>query len=257
MSQIVFGIHAALSQLDKTPDEIIEILLQDNYEKNRKLISIFSLAEKSNLNISIVKRKVLDELVSRANHQGIVLRLSATQKIYNENDLDTLLENIEGSPLFLILDQIQDPHNLGACLRTAAAAGVDAVIAPKDSAASITSTVQKVACGATEILPYVQVTNLVRTMKHLQDAGVWITGTSLNTDDFLYEVDFKGAVAIVIGSEGGGMRRLVAENCDYLVKIPMSGAMESLNASVATGICLFEAVRQRSIPKQSVKKDLS
>lgn len=249
MSQTAFGIHAAnskLAQLEKNPDVVSEVLLQDNYEKNRKLSSIFALANKNNLKISIVKRKILDELVNRANHQGVVLRLNEKQKLYNENDLDNILEKIDGSPLFLILDQIQDPHNLGACLRTAAAAGVDAVIAPKDSSASITSSVQKVACGATEVLPYIQVTNLVRTMKHLQDAGVWITGTSLNTSDYLYDLDFTGATALVIGSEGGGMRRLVAENCDYLAKIPMPGAMESLNASVATGVCLFEIVRQRA-----------
>jgi len=249
MSSIVFGIHAAFSQLEKTPEAVTEILLQDNYEKNRKLSSIFQLAKGHALQISIVKRKHLDDLVNRANHQGVVLHIKPTHKQYNEGDLDNILEDIDGSPLLLILDQIQDPHNLGACMRTAAAAGVHAVIAPKDSAASITATVQKVACGATDTLPYIQVTNLARTMKHLQQSGVWITGTSLNTEEDLYDIDFKGATAIVIGSEGSGMRRLVSENCDYLVKIPMPGSMESLNASVAAGICLFEVVRQRSLLK--------
>ena len=249
MSQTVFGIHAAFSQLEKKSNSVTEVLLQDNYAKNRKLSSILESAKKNGLKTSIVKRKVLDDLVSRANHQGVVLMLNEKQILFNENDLDAILENINDPPLLLILDQIQDPHNLGACLRTAAAAGAHAVIAPKDSAASITSAVQKVACGATDSLPYIQVTNLVRTMKHLQESGVWITGTSLGTDNELYDMDFKGAVAIVIGSEGSGLRRLVAENCDYLVKIPMPGEMESLNASVATGVCLFEAVRQRLMTK--------
>ncbi len=245
MSHIVFGIHATLSQLEKSAKEIDEVLLQDNYEKNRKLMSIYQQAKDSGINTTIVKRKRLDDLCNNANHQGIVLRLSSTQKQYTETDLDVVLENIEGPPLLLILDQIQDPHNLGACLRTAAAAGVHAVIAPKNAAASITATVQKVACGATEELPYIQVTNLARTMKHLQSAGIWITGTSLNTTTYIYDMDFTGAVAIVIGSEGGGMRRLVSEHCDHLAKIPMPGNMESLNASVATGVCLFEVIRQR------------
>lgn len=247
MSHIVFGIHVTLSQLEKSANDIGEVLLQDNYEKNRKLMSIYQQAKVCGINTTIVKRKLLDNLCDNANHQGVVLRLSSTQKQYTETDLDVVLENIEGPPLLLILDQIQDPHNLGACLRTAAAAGVHAVIAPKDAAASITATVQKVACGATDVLPYIQVTNLVRTMKHLQSAGVWITGTSLNTEAYIYDVDFTGAVAIVIGSEGGGMRRLVSEHCDYLAKIPMPGNMESLNASVATGVCLFEVVRQRRL----------
>jgi len=248
MSYIIFGIHSTQSQLEKSLREVGEVLLQDNYEKNRKLKSIFQLAQKSNVKITIVKKKQLDELVNQANHQGVVLKLISSQKHYTEKHLEDILAGIDGKPFLLILDQIQDPHNLGACLRTAAAAGVHAVIAPKDGAVSITATVQKVACGATEILPYVQVTNLVRTMKVLQEAGIWITGTSLNTDQNLYEMDFTGAIAIVIGSEGGGLRRLVAENCDYLVKIPMPGEMESLNASVATGVCLFEAVRQRITP---------
>ena len=148
--------------------------------------------------------------------------------------------------LLVVLDQIQDPHNLGACLRTAVAAGVDAVIAPKDGSAPVTAVVQKISCGATEIIPYVQVTNLSRTIEKLQAQGIWVTGTDVNTDKYLYDIDYTGDIALVIGSEGKGLRRLVKQHCDYLVKIPMSEAMESLNASVATGICLFEVVRQRT-----------
>jgi len=246
MSSKVFGIHVVQSILDNNPNEISGLCLQDNYAKNRKLSAIAKQAKRLNIQISILKRKQLDEHVPNANHQGVVAFVDEAKKRVSESDLDNILADLEGrNSFFLILDQIQDPHNLGACLRTAKAAGVDAVIAPKDGSVSITPTVVKVACGATDTLPYIQVTNLARTMKKLQDAGIWITGTSFDTDKSLYDVDYKGATAFVIGSEGKGMRRLVGEHCDYLVKIPMPGDMESLNASVAAGVCLFEVVRQR------------
>jgi len=245
MSSKIFGIHVVQTVLDKNPDEITGLCLQDNYEKNRKLTAIAKQAKRSDINVTVLKRKQLDEYVPNANHQGVVAFVDETRASLVENDLDSILDNVPGSPLILILDQIQDPHNLGACLRTAKAAGVNVVIAPKDSSVSITPVVKKVACGAAETLPYIQVTNLARTMKKLQDLGVWITGTSLETEKTLYDVDYKGATAFVVGSEGKGMRRLVREHCDYLVKIPMPGDMESLNASVAAGVCLFEVVRQR------------
>ena len=245
MSSKIFGIHVVQSVLNNNPAEISGICLQDNYAKNRKLSAIAKQAQKSGINVSILKRKQLDEYVPNANHQGIIAFVDESRAALAESDLEEILENVSGTPLVLILDQIQDPHNLGACLRTAKAAGAHLVIAPKDSSVSITPTVSKVACGAAETLPYIQVTNLSRTMKKLQDLGVWITGTSLDTEKTLYDVDYKGATAFVIGSEGKGMRRLVREHCDYLVKIPMPGDMESLNASVATGVCLFEVVRQR------------
>jgi len=247
MSPKIFGIHVVQSVLDKNPDEITGLCLQDNYTKNRKLSSIAKQAKQASINVSVLKRKQLDEYVPNANHQGVVAFVDSARAALVEGDLESIIEAVsEKIPLILILDQIQDPHNLGACLRTAKAAGVDVVIAPKDSSVSITSVVKKVACGAAETLPYIQVTNLARTMKKLQDLGVWITGTSLDTDKVIYDVDYKGATAFVIGGEGKGMRRLVKEHCDYLVKIPMPGDMESLNASVATGVCLFEVVRQRS-----------
>lgn len=245
MSSKIFGIHVVQTVLDKNPDEITGLCLQDNYEKNRKLTAIAKQAKRLDINVTVLKRKQLDEYVPNANHQGVVAFVDETRASLVENDLDSILDNVSGSPLILILDQIQDPHNLGACLRTAKAAGVNVVIAPKDSSVSITPVVKKVACGAAETLPYIQVTNLARTMKKLQDLGIWITGTSLETEKTLYDVDYKGATAFVVGSEGKGMRRLVREHCDYLVKIPMPGDMESLNASVAAGVCLFEVVRQR------------
>ncbi|MDH5259188.1 MAG: 23S rRNA (guanosine(2251)-2'-O)-methyltransferase RlmB [Gammaproteobacteria bacterium] len=245
MSSKIFGIHVVQTVLDKNPDEITGLCLQDNYEKNRKLTAIAKQAKRLDINVTVLGRKQLDEYVPNANHQGVVAFVDETRASLVENDLDSILDNVSGSPLILILDQIQDPHNLGACLRTAKAAGVNVVIAPKDSSVSITPVVKKVACGAAETLPYIQVTNLARTMKKLQDLGIWITGTSLETEKTLYDVDYKGATAFVVGSEGKGMRRLVREHCDYLVKIPMPGDMESLNASVAAGVCLFEVVRQR------------
>ncbi len=244
-SSKIFGIHVVQTVLDSNPDEISGLCLQDNYAKNRKLSAIAKQAKQAGINVSILKRKQLDEYVPNANHQGVIGFVEESKKLPVENDLESIIENVSGSPLILILDQIQDPHNLGACLRTAKAAGVHLVLAPKDNSAPITPVVKKVACGAAETLPYIQVTNLARTMKKLQDMGIWITGTALETDQTIYDVDYKGPTAFVIGSEGSGMRRLVKEHCDYLVRIPMPGNMESLNASVATGVCLFEVVRQR------------
>ena len=245
MESKIFGIHVVQTVLDNNPDQLTSLCLQDSYLKNRKLSSIAKQAKLSNVRVNIVSRKQLDEYIPKANHQGVVAFVDSS-RVATETDLDDILESASGcSPLILILDQIQDPHNLGACLRTAKAAGVDVVIAPKDNSVSITAVVKKVACGAAETLPYIQVTNLARTMKKLQNMGVWITGTTFETGSTLYEVDYKGPTAFVIGGEGKGMRRLIKEHCDYLVRIPMPGEMESLNASVATGVCLFEVVRQR------------
>ncbi|MDH3325921.1 MAG: hypothetical protein OEM38_04295 [Gammaproteobacteria bacterium] len=172
MASKIFGIHVVQSVLDKNPKEITGLCLQDNYAKNRKLSSIVKQAKELNINVTVFQRKVLDEHVSNANHQGVVAFVDSSRAPLAENDIDSILESVSGSPLILILDQIQDPHNLGACLRTAKAAGVDVVIAPKDGSVSITPAVIKVACGATDTLPYIQVTNLARTMKKLQDMGI-------------------------------------------------------------------------------------
>jgi 23S rRNA (guanosine2251-2'-O)-methyltransferase len=165
-------------------------------------------------------------------------------RVGDEADLETILGTVP-EPLLLILDQVTDPHNLGACLRTANAAGVAAVIAPRDRSATLTDTVRHIACGAAELTPFIQVTNLARTMEKLKESGVWITGTADEATKSLYEIDFRGPSALVAGAEGAGMRRLTAEKCDFLVKIPMFGGVPCLNVSVATGVCLFEAVRQR------------
>ena len=162
-----------------------------------------------------------------------------------EDDLFDILDNLDHPPFLLILDGIQDPHNLGACLRTADAAGVDAVIAPKDRAVSLTETVREISTGAAEKIPFVQVTNLARTLKELKERGIWLTATSDKADKSIYDIDLRGPLGIILGAEGKGIRRLTTENSDFLAYIPMSGSVECLNVSVACGVCLFEAVRQR------------
>jgi len=166
-------------------------------------------------------------------------------KALSESDLDNILDNLNEPPFLLILDGVTDPHNLGACFRSASGAGVHAVIAPKDRSAPMTETVQKISCGGAEDVPFIQVTNLARTMRELKERGIWFVGTAHEADKTIYDIDLKGPLAVVMGSEEKGMRRLTREQCDFLVKIPMAGKVENLNVSVAAGICLFEAVRQR------------
>lgn len=169
---------------------------------------------------------------------------AARALLLDEGDLASVLEG-KPAPLVLVLDCIQDPHNLGACLRTADAAGVDVVVLPKDKSAPITDTVRRVACGAAERVPIVRVTNLARAMEKLKELGVWLVGTADEATQSVYEIDLKGPIGLVMGAEGTGMRRLTGEHCDFLAKVPMFGKVECLNVSVATGVCLFEAVRQR------------
>ena len=186
----------------------------------------------------------LAKLCGSHGHQGVAARVEPVAQIHS---LDDLLDAVEGPPLLLVLDGITDPHNLGACLRVADGAGAHAVIAPKDHAAGINATVAKVASGAAETMPYFMVTNLARTLGELKERSIWITGTSDDAPKTLYQVDWKGPTAIVLGAEGAGMRQLTRKNCDELVSIPMQGAVESLNVSVASGVCLYEALRQRSM----------
>jgi len=183
-------------------------------------------------------------MLPEVRHQGVIGRLQPSRE-RNERDLELLLDGLEHPPFLLVLDGVQDPHNLGACLRTADAAGVDAVIAPRDRAAGLTATACKVACGAAQTVPFIRVTNLARTLGRLQKAGIWLVGAAGEEDRELYQADLTGPLAIVVGGEGRGLRRLTRERCDLLVSIPMAGIVESLNVSVATGICLYEALRQR------------
>jgi 23S rRNA (guanosine2251-2'-O)-methyltransferase len=244
--ELVFGIHAVNALMDSAPERFIEIWLLKGREDER-LMSIINMARKLGISAQMVQRKVLDEKSEGEQHQGVIARVKQG-KVFTENDLDDIINkaNAQGIPPFLlILDGVTDPHNLGACLRNADASGVQAIIVPKDNAARITPTVRKVAVGAVESVPLVQVTNLSRTMKQLQELGVWIIGTAGETDTCLYDVKLSGPMALVMGAEGKGMRRLTRENCDQLVKLPMAGKVSSLNVSVATGVCLFEIVRQR------------
>ncbi len=189
-------------------------------------------------------RSTLDAMVPGVRHQGVVARCVA-QRPLNEDDLIALLEVVQDPPFLIVLEGVQDPHNLGACLRSAEAAGVHAVIAPRDRAVGITPVVRKVASGAAEVVPFVQVTNLARTLRLLKERGVWLVGTTDRAPQSLYEANLTGPLALLMGTEGRGLRRLTAESCDFLVHIPMQGTIESLNVSVAAGICLFEALRQR------------
>ncbi|RUM52784.1 MAG: 23S rRNA (guanosine(2251)-2'-O)-methyltransferase RlmB, partial [Marinomonas sp.] len=201
------------------------------------------------IRVSQVPRRDLDQLFSKSKervvHQGVVA-LAEVTKTGDEKDLEHLVKKLDAVPLIVILDGVTDPHNLGACLRSADAAGAHAVVIPKDKSATINATVSKVACGAAESMPVFSVTNLARTMKKLQDLGVWIFGTAGEATQTVYEQDLTIPTAIVMGAEGDGMRRLTREQCDYLIKLPMAGVVTSLNVSVATGVCLYEVVRQRA-----------
>jgi len=239
----VFGLHAVQALLEKQPDRIIQLYVQKD-RKDQKMQQALDLAQRHRIKIELLTRTELDRLTQNAVHQGLAASCHKA-KTLSENDLDQLITKSE-KPLFLILDGIQDPHNLGACLRCADAAGVDALIVPRDKSVSITSTVSKVACGAAETVPFVQVTNLARTLRDMKDQGVWLFGAAGEAENTLYQADFKQPAAIILGAEGQGLRRLTREHCDMLLTIPMRGSVSSLNVSVATGIFLFEALRQRN-----------
>mgnify|MGYP000539256172 CR=1 FL=1 len=240
---VLFGIHAVTTALKHDASRIRNMWLLHG-RHDHKVMKIVDRAEAAGIRIERVSKQDLDKLCSNGVHQGVAV---ACEQIAakSEKFLSELLEGLDQPAFLLVLDGVTDPHNLGACLRTADAAGVHAVIAPKDKSAPLNATVAKVACGAAEVVPYVQVTNLARTLQSLQQQGVWITGTAGETDLDVYHADLKGPMALVMGAEGKGMRRLTREHCDQLVRIPMAGEVSSLNVSVATGVCLFEAVRQR------------
>lgn len=240
----LYGLHAMQSVLEQEPERVMEVMVLKG-RNDERLNNIVNQARRFGISVQFCQRKALDDKVNGEQHQGVVARAKPA-RVLDEADLDTILAN-ESQPLLLVLDGITDPHNLGACLRTADGAGVNAVVVPKDKSASLNGTVRKVACGAAEVVPLIQVTNLSRTLKHLQDKGLWVVGTAGETDKMLYDVDLKGPTALVMGAEGKGMRRLTKETCDELVKLPMAGSVTSLNVSVATGVCLYEIVRQRSL----------
>ncbi|MBP0048389.1 23S rRNA (guanosine(2251)-2'-O)-methyltransferase RlmB [Marinobacterium sp. AK62] len=239
----IFGLHAVNSLLKRNPGRVRALLVQQGRQDDR-LQEVLSQAEAQQVRVHEVPRAQLDQRAGGGRHQGVIAECEPL-KALNEKALGALLDLAGPAPLVLVLDGVTDPHNLGACLRTADAAGVTVVIAPKDKSAPLNATVAKVACGAAEVVPYVQVTNLARTLQSLQSRGIWVTGTAGEADGSLYQTDLTGPQALVMGAEGKGMRRLTRENCDQLISIPMAGEVSSLNVSVATGVCLFEMVRQR------------
>ncbi len=244
---IIYGIHAVESALRNDPENIGMIWLEKNTRNDRLKKLQAQIAEVGGLKTTPADMEQLNKLSSTGRHQGVVAEYYKA-KDYTENDLYDLLDELDNDgiqPFLLVLDGVTDPHNLGACLRTADGAGVHAVIAPKDNAASINPTVRKVASGAAEAVPFIAVTNLARTLDSLKERGIWLTGTSDKAKQTLYQADLKGSMALVMGAEGTGIRRLTEERCDFLISIPMCGQVSSLNVSVATGVCLYEALRQR------------
>ncbi len=242
----VFGLHAVQALIDGSPKRIQQLFLLKG-RNDKRLQSIRSVAEKYRIHISSVTREQLDQMVE-GNHQGVVAITAKATEVYDEAYLKSRLPVLKEEgvvPFILILDGVTDPHNLGACLRTAEAAGVQFVVVPKDNASSLNPTAIKVACGAAEVLPLVRVTNLARTIEWLQTQGVWIVGAAGEAEQDHSQMNLTGPLAVVMGAEGKGLRRLTRERCDTLIRIPMMGEVSSLNVSVATGVCLFEAVRQR------------
>lgn len=242
-NEYVYGMHAVQAMLQRSPKRVKQLLLVRGRLDSRAQ-ALLDLAQAAGVGVQRVTPDDLDK-VAEGVHQGVVASVTPSQ-MWSEQMLDNLLDKLEGPALLLVLDGVTDPHNLGACLRSADAAGAHAVVIPRDRSASLSPTVRKVACGAAETVPLVAVTNLARTLKQLQQRGLWIVGTAGEAEQLIYQVDLKVPSVIVMGAEGGGMRRLTREHCDYLAKLPMAGSVSSLNVSVASGICLFEAVRQRT-----------
>src|SRR5436853_931740 len=244
--RVVFGFHAVLARLRADPSSVLEIFLDEarNHARGKDLAAA---AERAGVKLMRVSTKRLDGFYEGGRHQGVVARVDLKPLSHS---LDEIVEQVD-KPLLLVLDGVTDPHNLGACLRVANAAGANAVVAPKDRAAGITAAVSKVASGAAESTPYLMVTNLARTLAELKERNIWIVGADERAPQSLYEADLPDAVAWVLGAEGEGMRRLTRESCDLLVRIPMSGDVESLNVSVSAGVCLFESVRRRTSAKKA------
>ncbi|MBP6562832.1 MAG: 23S rRNA (guanosine(2251)-2'-O)-methyltransferase RlmB [Neisseriaceae bacterium] len=241
--RLIFGFHALNARLWQNPASLVEVYVQEG-KNDARMREVLAKAEAEKVKIVFADAERLNTLSKQARHQGVVAFIDASK---NHVDLDDVLDHIKEPPFLLILDGITDPHNLGACLRVADAMGVHAVIAPKDKSAGLNATVSKVACGAAEVVPYITVTNLARTIRDLKDRGIWIVGTDMEGSTDLYHYDAKGPIAWVMGNEGEGMRRLTRELCDTLVSIPMFGTVESLNVSVSAGVVLSETRRQRTL----------
>ena len=240
---LIFGLHAVRTLLQQRPERAASLVLQKGRDDAR-VKELVQLAEAHKIKIEWRDARELDRLAGDERHQGACLNIKP-MGVLGEGALDALLDAATTPPFLLVLDGVQDPHNLGACLRTADAAGVTAVIVPKDRAAGLSAVVRKVASGAAETMPLIQVTNLARTLRWLKEREVWIIGTDDEAPHSVYDSKLTGPLALVLGAEGAGLRRLTKENCDLLVSIPMRGVVESLNVSVAAGVLLYEALRQR------------
>lgn len=243
-NNLIYGIHAVQTAVTRTPQSVLEVWFDAN-RADKRMVEIQNQVRKNGLILHEVPRQELDHLLPGVNHQGVIAHCNMPSAL-TEAELFSLVDHLNKPALLLILDGVQDPHNLGACVRSADGVGVDAVIIPKDKSVGITPVVAKVASGALNNVPVVQVTNLARTMEQLKKAGIWIVGMDDKGDQTLFQVDLTSPVAIALGAEGSGLRRLTKEKCDFLVKLPMLGVVESLNVSVASGICLYEALRQRT-----------
>jgi len=238
----IYGIHAVEKFLQRTPEQGVELFTVE--KRNPRLLSVVGQTRKVKIPVQFSSRDELSKLAGSDKHQGCVLKIKVVAG--QLKSLEQCISELDQNSLFLVLDGVQDPHNLGACLRSADATGVDAVIIPKDRSAKLNATVRKVAAGGAETVPLIEVTNLARSLKDLKSAGVWIYGASGDAEQSVYDFDYKSPVALVMGAEGDGLRRLTAEQCDQLIKLPMLGSVESLNVSVATGVCLYEINRARS-----------
>jgi 23S rRNA (guanosine2251-2'-O)-methyltransferase len=243
-SRILFGFHAVTVRLKTAPESVLEIHL-DSQRRDARMRQFAERAREVGAKLVDSSDAQLTQLAGTARHQGVVARVSP---LALRHSLDDVLDAVTGPPLVLVLDGVTDPHNLGACLRVADGAGAHAVVAPKDHAVGLNATVAKVASGAAETVPYLMVTNLARSLNEMKERDIRIVGTSDDAQRTLYELDLSGPVALVLGAEGGGLRQLTRKTCDELVRIPMAGAVESLNVSVAAGVCLYEALRQRRLP---------
>ena len=240
--RVLFGFHAITVRMKTAPKSVIELHVEAN-RRDARMRSFADRAREAGIKIIETDGERLDKMAGTSRHQGVVARV---EHVAMPHSLDEVVESIEGPPLLLVLDGVTDPHNLGACLRVADGAGAHAIVAPKDHAVGVNATVAKVASGAAETVPYIMVTNLARTLNELKDFDIRVIGTSDDAEHTLYDLDLTGPIAFVLGSEGDGMRQLTRKTCDQLVRIPMAGAVESLNVSVAAGVCLFEALRQRT-----------
>jgi len=245
--EIIYGLHAVRHALEQAPEQVLELWVQQHKKSSPELNNIYQLADAVSIVVQSVLRATLNKHTGNAVHQGVAIRRRVVKQ-KQSTDLDSILSlDRESIPMFLILDGIQDPHNLGACIRTANVAGVDAVIIPKHRAVPVNATVRKVASGAAEHTPCLTVTNIARSIRKLQQTGIWVIGAAEDADTSLYDTDLTLPLALVLGAEGKGIRQNIRKHCDKLVHIPSSATVASLNVSVAAGVCLFEIMRQRLV----------